>query len=117
MTGGEELTVTSTAAASTMANVRFEVIGYTSLVLDVPDLTMTGIYQSVSGGSGTHVFIFLSFFGRLLQPSGVRALTVALGEVAEAAHLLRPGLPDQLLRTTTKTLSFVSHAVPASRSS
>jgi len=51
VTGGEELTVTSAAAASTVANVHFEVIGYTSLVLDVPDLTMTGIYQSVSGGT------------------------------------------------------------------
>jgi len=37
------VTVTSTAAASTVSNVRFEVIGYTSLVIDVPDLTMTGI--------------------------------------------------------------------------
>ena len=62
VTGGGELTVTSTAAASAMTNVRFEVIGYTSLALDVPNLTMTGIYQSVSGGSGTHVFIFFCLF-------------------------------------------------------
>lgn len=57
VTGGNELTITSTAAASTMSNVHFEVIGYTSLVLDVPDLTMSGIYQSVS----ENVLVF--FFG------------------------------------------------------
>lgn len=49
VTGGQDITVTSTAAASMLSNVRFEVIGYTNLVLDVPDLTMTGIYRSVSG--------------------------------------------------------------------
>ncbi|CAM9648236.1 unnamed protein product [Pylaiella littoralis] len=51
VTGGEELTVTSTAASSTMSNVHLEVIGYTSLVLDVPDLTMSGIFQSQVGGA------------------------------------------------------------------
>lgn len=48
VTGGGELTITSTAAASTISNVHLEVIGHTSLVLDVPDLTMSGIYQSVN---------------------------------------------------------------------
>ena len=48
VTGGQDVTVTSTAASSTISNVRFEVIGYTGLVVDVPDLTVTGIYQSVS---------------------------------------------------------------------
>ncbi len=59
VTGGEELTVTSSAAASTVSNVHFEVIGYTSLVLDVPDLTVTGIYQSVS--VGTYLLFSCSF--------------------------------------------------------
>lgn len=58
VTGGEDLTITSTAAASTISNVHFEVIGYTNLVLDVPDLTMTGIFQSVSGA---HIRSFLLF--------------------------------------------------------
>lgn len=30
-----------------MANVHFEVVGYTSLIVDVPDLTVSGIFQSV----------------------------------------------------------------------
>lgn len=51
MTGGEELTVTSTAAATTISNVHFEVIGFTSLILDIPDLTVAGIYQSVRRSS------------------------------------------------------------------
>ncbi|CAM9959551.1 unnamed protein product [Pylaiella littoralis] len=51
VTGGGELTITSTAAASTISNVHLEVIGHTSLVLDVPDLTMSGIYQSLLGGA------------------------------------------------------------------
>ncbi len=50
VTVGGELTVTSTAAAPTLSNVRFEVINDTFLVLDVPDLTMTGIYKSVRVG-------------------------------------------------------------------
>ncbi|CAM9912938.1 unnamed protein product [Scytosiphon promiscuus] len=51
VTGGEELTVTSTASATTISNVHFEVIGFTSLFLDVPDLTIAGLYQSEVGGA------------------------------------------------------------------
>lgn len=47
VTGGEELTIVSTAASATMENVRIEVVAYTKLILDVPDLTVTGIVQSV----------------------------------------------------------------------
>lgn len=67
VTGGQDLTVTSTAAASTLSNVRFEVGGFTNLVLDVPDLTMTGIYQSVSGAHiRTSLLVFQSHFVWLL---------------------------------------------------
>ena len=55
MTGGEELTIESTAASATMENVRIEVVAYTKLILDVPDLTVTGIYQSVRATHFTHV--------------------------------------------------------------
>lgn len=48
VTGGGELTVTSSAASTTIDNARFEVSGFSKLILDVPGLTMTGIYQSVS---------------------------------------------------------------------
>lgn len=37
----------STAESATLENVRLEIVGYSSLTMDVPDLTMTGIYQSV----------------------------------------------------------------------
>lgn len=47
VTGGEELTVISTAASATMENVRIEVVGHTKLVLEVPDFTLTAIIQSV----------------------------------------------------------------------
>lgn len=47
VTGGEELTIISTAASATMENVRIEVLAYTKLVLEVPDFTVSGIYQSV----------------------------------------------------------------------
>lgn len=47
VTGGEELTIISTAASATMENVRIEVVAYTKLILDVPDFTVTGIVQSV----------------------------------------------------------------------
>lgn len=70
VTGGQDLTVTSTAAASAVANVHFEVIGFTNLVLDVPDLTMTGIYQSVSGTRipAFPVFFFVSFCSSFSLP-------------------------------------------------
>lgn len=48
VTGGEELTIVSTAASATMENVRIEVVAYTKLILDVPNFTVAGIYQSVS---------------------------------------------------------------------
>lgn len=47
VTGGQDLTVTSTAPSSVMSNVRFEVSGFSKLVLDIPGLTMAGIYKSV----------------------------------------------------------------------
>lgn len=47
VTGGEELTIISTAASATMYNVRIEVVSYTKLILDIPDCTVTGIFQSV----------------------------------------------------------------------
>ncbi|CAM9636886.1 unnamed protein product [Ectocarpus fasciculatus] len=51
VTGGGELTVTSSAASTTINNARFEVSGFSKLILDVPGLTMTGIYQSQAGGA------------------------------------------------------------------
>ncbi|CAB1098144.1 unnamed protein product [Ectocarpus sp. CCAP 1310/34] len=51
VTGGGELTVTSSAASTTIDNARFEVSGFSKLILDVPGLTMTGIYQSQAGGA------------------------------------------------------------------
>ena len=48
MTGGQELTIVSTAESAVTDNVRFEVKGSTKLVLDIPDLTITGIVDSVS---------------------------------------------------------------------
>lgn len=47
VTGGEDLTIISTATSATMENVRIEVLAYTKLILDVPDFTVTGIVQSV----------------------------------------------------------------------
>lgn len=47
VTGGQELTIVSTAASATMENVRVEVVSYTKLILEVPDFTVTGIFQSV----------------------------------------------------------------------
>lgn len=47
VTGGQELTIISTAASATMENVRIEVVSYTKLILEVPDFTVTGIFQSV----------------------------------------------------------------------
>lgn len=64
VTGGEELTITSSATSSTISNVHFEVAGYTSLVLDVPDLTMTGINQSVS----ENVVVLLCLFYAMCFP-------------------------------------------------
>lgn len=62
VTGGKELTVVSTAEAATLENVRLEVVGYSSLTMDVPDLTITGIYKSVR----------LALFAALVAPaSGV----------------------------------------------
>jgi len=46
--GGQELTIISTAESAVTDNVRLEVRGSTKLVLDVPDLTITGIVDSVS---------------------------------------------------------------------
>eukprot|EP00904_Undaria_pinnatifida_P008962 jgi/Undpi1/5196/HiC_scaffold_2.g00478.m2 len=54
VTGGGEVTVTSTADTSTFSNIRFEVGGYSNLYFDVPELIMTGIENSPIGGS-THV--------------------------------------------------------------
>ncbi|CAN0379514.1 unnamed protein product [Pylaiella littoralis] len=51
VTGGQDLTVTSTAPSSVMSNVRFEVSGFSKLVLDIPGLTMAGIYKSEVGGA------------------------------------------------------------------
>ena len=48
VTGGGDVTVTSTADTSTFSNIRFEVGGYSNLYFDVPELTMTGIENSVS---------------------------------------------------------------------
>lgn len=47
VTGGQELTVVSTADSAVMSNVRFEVRDSTKLVLDIPDLTITGVVDSV----------------------------------------------------------------------
>lgn len=48
VTGGEELTIVSTAPSATMENVRIEAVSFTKLILDAPDLTVAGIFQSVS---------------------------------------------------------------------
>ena len=52
--GGQELTIVSTAESAVTDNVRFEVKGSTKLVLDVPDLTITGIVDSVSRSLARH---------------------------------------------------------------
>lgn len=48
MTGGEELTIVSTAASATMENVGIDVMAYTKLILEVSDFTLAGIIQLVS---------------------------------------------------------------------
>lgn len=79
-----------------LSNVRFEVIGYTNLVLDVPDLTMTGIYQSVSGPRSCLPYrkIFIYYFNISLKHfSGVRPACeqIVQGELLYTTHLTLPG--------------------------
>eukprot|EP00752_Nemacystus_decipiens_P018338 g16453.t1 len=54
VTGGGEFTISSSASELTMSNIRVEVSGHTSLYMDVPELIMTGIFNSPIGGA-THV--------------------------------------------------------------
>eukprot|EP00903_Cladosiphon_okamuranus_P015337 g14167.t1 len=54
ITGGEEFTISSSASSLTMSNIRIEVTGHTTLFMDIPELTMTGIEKSPIGGA-THV--------------------------------------------------------------
>lgn len=48
VTGGGELVMTSEADSITLSKVRFEVLGYTKLILDLPPTTITGFEKSVS---------------------------------------------------------------------
>eukprot|EP00904_Undaria_pinnatifida_P009032 jgi/Undpi1/5259/HiC_scaffold_2.g00540.m1 len=54
VTGGGDLTITSSTDEIVFSNIRFEIGGYSNLYFDVVDLTMTGITSSPIGGS-THV--------------------------------------------------------------
>lgn len=47
VTGGQELTIISTADSAVMSNARFEVRDSSKLILDIPDLTITGVVDSV----------------------------------------------------------------------
>lgn len=50
VTGGGELTLTSSADSYIFSKLRFEVLGYTKLILDLPPATFTGFERSVSAG-------------------------------------------------------------------
>ncbi|CAM9568983.1 unnamed protein product, partial [Ectocarpus fasciculatus] len=75
VTGGGDLTVTSSAASSTIDNARFEVSGFSKLILDVPGLTMTGIYQSQAGGA---IFVDVGSSMDVMQDITFLGNTIAL---------------------------------------
>lgn len=58
VTGGQQLTIVSTADSLVMSNVRLEVLDSTKLVLDIPDLTITGVIDSVG-----KITLFMCCFG------------------------------------------------------
>ncbi|CAM9576041.1 unnamed protein product, partial [Ectocarpus fasciculatus] len=73
--GGQELTIISTAESAVISNARFEVQDSTKLVLDIPDLTITGVTDApvygavfVAEGSSMDVMHQISFVGNTLAP-------------------------------------------------
>eukprot|EP00903_Cladosiphon_okamuranus_P006518 g6370.t1 len=74
VTGGKELTTISTADSAVMSDARFEVRDSSKLVLDIPDLTITGVVDSrvygavyVEEGSSMDVMHQTTFSGNSLD--------------------------------------------------
>lgn len=57
VTGGGELSLTSSADSLTFSKIRFEILGHTKLVLDLPPTMVTGFQRSVSTNAGKRLLL------------------------------------------------------------
>lgn len=88
VTGGGELSLTSSADSLTFSKVRFEILGHTKLVLDLPSTTVTGFQRSVSTNAGKHLLIKCASH----QPSLLAARSTSLSpqeKNPDAFHLFQ----------------------------